>query len=255
MAYSDQGSFETEFKQVQWLKGKLSKGMACTEPLNSSEPPENCKPEDVIAIGEWNGIIRQLALAANINYTKANFKTKRLLFELSLMVTRDATDGIATRRKEKMGNTRIANDVRKNDVLGVREDNFDKVIAKFTIDTAWVKSTDTTSTKFESEKRRVTTILWVMKSTSEISSWRDRITMFWNPLDPKFARVIQDNKTFIFDEPSGTSGHRTRNVYQLNKEGGVIGGVQVEEWTNKVRPISWSLSFHITFQPFTIDTK
>ncbi len=52
------------------------------------------------------------------------------------MVTRDATDGIATRRKEKMGNTRIANDVRKNDVLGVREDNFDKVIAKFTIDTA-----------------------------------------------------------------------------------------------------------------------
>jgi hypothetical protein len=49
------------------------------------------------------------------------------------MVTRDAKDGIATRRRERIGkNVPIVNDVRENDVLGVKGVNFDKVIEKFT---------------------------------------------------------------------------------------------------------------------------
>ena len=256
MANRKQASFDQEFTKIQWLKDKLIKWMGCTEPLDPSNPSENCKPGDVIAISEWNGIIRQLALAADINYTKAHYKTKRLLFELSLMVSRDANDGIATRRRESVGkNVRIVNDVRENDVLGVKGENFDKVMGKFTVEKGWQESKDTTSAKFENEQKRVTSILWAMKDSTILTLWRDKVTIFWNPLDPQFARVPQGGKTFIFDEPSGTKWSRTRNVYQLDEKGVVIGGVQVQESTNNVNPIQLSDPFKITFFPFKIESK
>ena len=147
MANQSQASFEQEFTKIQWLKDKLTKGIACKVPVNKSKPEKDCGPDDIISISDWRGIIRELAHAANINYTKANFKTKRLLFELSLMVTKDSSDGIASAEKDRIGNNvPIANDVREGFILGVKETNFDRVIGKFssnnetgnTINPAWI---------------------------------------------------------------------------------------------------------------------